>query len=294
MLRDLAAGKVKIGPDIVLAVIPVFNIGGMLNRGSFSRANQNGPGAYGFRGNARNLDLNRDFIKMDARETRSLVGLFHRLDPDLFIDNHVSNGADYQHVMTLLSTQKDKFAFGAYLENELEPAIYAGMKKKGYDLVPYVNHWGHTPDSGWQQFYEGPRFASGFTTLFGSFGFVPETHMLKPYASRVKATYELMTTFIALPAVKGGEIRRMRTQAMSVPADHILRWRADTVQFRWIPFKGYEARYEPSEVSGQPRLFYDRKRPYTKQVKFFNHYLPAVCIHAGSHVFPLGLLIIQP
>src|SRR5690606_31454068 len=76
-LRDAALGKIEIPEDIILAVIPVFNIGGALNRGSFSRANQNGPENYGFRGNAQNLDLNRDFIKMEAKETQSLIKLFH-------------------------------------------------------------------------------------------------------------------------------------------------------------------------------------------------------------------------
>src|SRR6202012_2898266 len=105
LLRDLAAGKISLPDNIALAVIPLYNIGGALNRTSFSRVNQNGPESYGFRGSAQNLDLNRDFTKLDAKETRSLIKLFHKLDPDVFVDNHVSDGADYQHVMTLLATQ---------------------------------------------------------------------------------------------------------------------------------------------------------------------------------------------
>jgi len=108
LLRDAAIDKINIPDNIVLAVIPVFNIGGAINRGSYSRANQNGPKAYGFRGNAQNLDLNRDFIKMDAKETQSLVRLYHELNRDLYIDNHVSKGADYQHVKTFLTTHPQK------------------------------------------------------------------------------------------------------------------------------------------------------------------------------------------
>ncbi|NDC41192.1 MAG: hypothetical protein EBZ77_06520, partial [Chitinophagia bacterium] len=194
LLRDIAMGKVTMPDNVVLAIIPTFNIGGTLNRNSRSRANQNGPLEYGFRGNAANLDLNRDFMKADASETRSLQRLFTALDPDVFIDNHVSDGADYQHIMTLLPTQHDKLggACGHYLYNTFTPAIYRRMKKAGYDLVPYVNNFDNTPERGWVAFYEPPRFASGYAALFQCFGFVVETHMLKPFAQRVTATYQIV------------------------------------------------------------------------------------------------------
>jgi hypothetical protein len=85
-------------------VIPVYNVGGALNRNSHTRANQNGPVSYGFRGNARNLDLNRDFIKQDSKNAAAFAEIFHTVNPDVFIDNHVSNGADYQYALTHLFT----------------------------------------------------------------------------------------------------------------------------------------------------------------------------------------------
>jgi hypothetical protein len=93
---------------MVIVIIPVYNIGGCLNRSSTSRANQNGPDSYGFRGNAKNYDLNRDFIKADAANTRSFYTVFKKWDPDIFVDTHTSNGADYQYTMTLIATQIDK------------------------------------------------------------------------------------------------------------------------------------------------------------------------------------------
>lgn len=277
LLRDAAFGKIKVPDNIVLAVIPVFNIGGALNRNSHSRANQNGPEAYGFRGNGQNLDLNRDFIKMDAKETQSLVQLFHYLDPDLFIDNHVSDGADYQHIMTLLSTQYNKLggAMGNYLHESFEPMIYADMQRKGYDLVPYVNHWGHTPDKGWTAFYEGPRFASGFAALFQTYSFVPETHMLKPFKQRVEATYALMRTFIKLASQHASEIKYTRLQdrrtirkEKQLPVD----WVCDTSITTPVNFEGYAAGYKPSDISGKPRLYYDRDKPFSKMVPIRNNY----------------------
>lgn len=74
LVRDIALNKVKLPPNVALAFIPVYNIGGSLNRGSFSRVNQNGPLEYGFRGNSQNLDLNRDFTKCDTKEARSFPG----------------------------------------------------------------------------------------------------------------------------------------------------------------------------------------------------------------------------
>ncbi len=100
LFRDLAIGKLKMPANVVLAAIPVYNIGGCLNRNSNSRVNQNGPLEYGFRGNSQNLDLNRDFIKADSREALSFAQIFHYVQPHIFIDNHVSDGADYQHTFT--------------------------------------------------------------------------------------------------------------------------------------------------------------------------------------------------
>lgn len=294
LLRDAASGKIKVPENIVLAVVPVFNIGGALNRGCCSRANQNGPKEYGFRGNSQNLDLNRDFIKMDARETQSLVHLFHRLHPDLFIDNHVSDGADYQHVMTLLSTQSDKLGpvLGGYLRDTLEPALYAGMKKRGYGLVPYVNRWDGSPEKGWPQFLEGPRFASGFAALFGTFAFVPETHMLKPFRSRVDATYALMETFIATASAKASEIRAARERArqqLALATTLPLSWRLDTTASTPVLLAGYSSRIEKSKATTGDRLFYDRSKPFRKKVPFFNHYLATDSVRVPrAYILPQG------
>jgi len=104
LFRDLATGK-KVAPkNTVLVTIPIYNVGGALNRNSSTRANQNGPKSYGFRGNAKNYDLNRDFIKSDTKNARTFAEIFHLVKPDIFIDNHVSNGADYQYVLTHLFT----------------------------------------------------------------------------------------------------------------------------------------------------------------------------------------------
>ena len=292
LLWDAVTGKIKVPVNIVLAVIPMYNLGGALNRNCTSRACQNGPESYGFRGNSRNLDLNRDFIKCDAGETIALEEFFAKLNPDIFIDNHVSDGADYQHIMTLLASQHDKLGgeAGTYMYHTLTPLLYKDMKARGYDMVPYVNNFDNTPEKGWKAFYESPRFSSGYVSLFGTFAYVPETHMLKPYKERVIATYTLMQSFIKTASEHASEIKQARAndlQALKEKKEFPLDWKVDTTQCDSVLFKGYEATYIPSKVSGLPRLYYDHNKPYTKYVPFCDHYLPVNTITAPmAYIIP--------
>lgn len=278
LARDVATGKKKLPDNVVVALIPVYNIGGCLNRSTTYRVDQNGPEAFGSRGNSQNLDLNRDFIKADSKEALSFAAIFHLTDPDIFIDNHVSNGADYQHVMTLLSSQHDKLggAMGEYLHQQLEPAVYSEMKKKGYDLIPYVNFFGNgRVEDGWTEFWDSPRYSSGYASLWHSFAFVPETHMLKPYPQRVNATLALMETFIALAARNSETIARIRATAKletKRASRFPLQWKSDSSSPATITFRGYASGQKPSEVSGLPRLVYDRTKPYTKAIPFYNQF----------------------
>lgn len=277
LVRDIITNKAKLPGNVVLAIIPVYNIGGCLNRSAFYRVDQNGPKEFGSRGNSQNLDLNRDFIKCDSKEARSFAEIFHLCDPDVFVDNHVSNGADYQHVMTLIASQHNKLggAMGRFMNTLFEPGLYASMKEKGYDLIPYVNAFGDTPESGWPEFMEGPRFSSGYATLWHTFAFVPETHMLKPYNQRVKATYELMISFIDFTSKNSDAIRKAREEQKAAAlsgSEFPISWTLDRSKFDERTFKGYESGRKPSEISGMQRLYYDRSKPFEKKVKFYNVY----------------------
>ncbi|MGB0949098.1 MAG: M14 family metallopeptidase, partial [Marinirhabdus sp.] len=172
LLRDLAEGKITAPKNTIVAVIPVYNIGGALNRNSTTRTNQNGPKEYGFRGNARNYDLNRDFIKADTRNARAFADLFNTVDPHVFIDNHVSNGADYQYTLTHLFTQHNKLdgAMGRYLNTTLQPALEDSLAKKNWDITPYVNVFNKVSETGFTQFMDPPRYSTGYTTLYNTLG----------------------------------------------------------------------------------------------------------------------------
>lgn len=267
----------KLLEHIVVCIIPVFNIDGALIRGCCSRANQDGPEEYGFRGNYQNLDLNRDFIKCDALNTISFQKLFREWDPDVFIDTHVSDGADYQYVMTLIATQHDKLekACGDYLQIKMLPALYSSMEKKKISMCPYVNTKAETPDSGIVDFLETPRFASGYTALFNTFGFITESHMLKPFKDRVEATYSIEKTILEFTNGHTTEMLAVRNAAKHSCAEKKsfpLQWVLDTSSFEKISFKGYEAKHKTSAVTGMQRLYYDHGSPYEKEIRFYNKY----------------------
>ena len=294
LARDIIINKVKLPDNVVLAIIPVYNIGGCLNRSADYRVDQNGPEEFGFRGNSQNLDLNRDFIKCDSKEAKVFAEIFHLTDPDVFLDNHVSDGADYQHVMTLICTQHSKLGgvLGEYLNKTFEPSLYASMKEKGYDLIPYVNAFGDTPDSGWPEFFESPRYSSGYAALWHTFSFISETHMLKPYDQRVKSTYELMKSFIDFTAKNSETIKQLRDQTkqtVKTQAEFPIAWTLDRSQSSKRIYKGYTAAYKPSDVSGQRRLYYDRSKPYEKDVPFYNFYKPSINIQKPkAYIIPQG------
>ncbi len=262
---------------VAIAIIPFYNIGGVLNRNSTTRVNQNGPVEYGFRGNSRHYDLNRDFIKSDTRNSQSFQEIFQLYDPDLFLDTHVSNGSDYQHIMTLDYSQKDKMggALGKYVDEVFLPYTYTGMEEKGFDAIPYVNAWGQTPDKGWPQFMDWPRYSTGYTALFHTMGYMSETHMLKSYQQRVESTYALMETMLEFLDDKGEELVSLREatkQTISKQKEFEISWSVDTSRYTPLMFSGYEPTYIDSEISGQKRLKYDRNQPFTREVKYMDHY----------------------
>lgn len=277
LFRDLALNKIKAPKNTVIVTIPVYNIGGALNRNSTSRANQDGPEEYGFRGNARNYDLNRDMIKSDTRNTKSFVEIYHKINPDVFIDNHVSNGADYQYKLTYIMTQHNKLGviLGDYMNTEMMPFIEKDLEQKNIPTTPYVNAFGETPDNGFTQFSDTPRYTTGYASLFNTIGFVVETHMLKKYADRVKATYEYMIStlkFIELNHQKIKELRAKNEKQYKPKEKYPVEWKIDSSKATAFLFSGYEASYKKSEVTTGKRLFYDRTKPYQKNVPYIKEY----------------------
>ncbi len=279
LFRDLVEQKISAQKNVVLVTIPVYNIGGMLNRNSTTRTNQNGPEAYGFRGNAKNYDLNRDFIKADTKNARTFAEIFHLVSPDIFIDNHVSNGADYQYTLTHLFTQHNKLGgdLGHYLHTEMMPKLEQNLSKANWDITPYVNVFNSPPEAGFTQFVDHPRYSTGYTTLWNTLGMMVETHMLKPYEKRVHGTYELMKQLLFIAEKDHHKIKQLRTKAAEAIANrrtYNLNWAVDTTKNATLRFKGFKVDTLVSGVTGFPRLKYDTSRPFEKETIYNNYFLP--------------------
>jgi hypothetical protein len=285
LLRDLCldpARRAALGRT-VLVYIPVYNVDGALNRQDTSRVNQNGPEAFGFRGNARHLDLNRDFIKADSLNTRSFTQVFTRWDPDVMVDTHTSNGADYQHVVTLIATQPDKLGgrTGAHLREAMLPALYAGMAQRGFPMCPYVNTLKEIPDDGIADFLDSPRFSTGYAALHHTIGFMPETHMLKPFEARYHGTRALVEAALAHTVAHGDAIRAARAAdrgAVAGGAPVALDWQLDLQRSRPVRFGGFTAVHEPSRLGSYQRLRYDRNAPWEKDIAYFDRWQPTTSV----------------
>ncbi|MFC1784841.1 M14 family zinc carboxypeptidase [Candidatus Neomarinimicrobiota bacterium] len=271
----------KIPKNVIIGIIPAYNIGGVLNRNSTTRANQNGPEEYGFRGNARNLDLNRDFIKLDSENAKSITKIFHEWNPDFFIDTHTTNGADYQHIMTLIGSHPLNFpqVTQDFVKTELLPNLYLSMDKFGFPMVPYVSPVKRTPDSGLLSGISSPRYSNGYGILFNTFSFISEAHMFKTYAERVESTIAFLNTVLDFAKTNATEVIALRLKANeSIKSKEVftLTWKTDTTKFDLINFYGYEAEYKPSKVTGFDRLYYNRDKPWTKQIPVYNYFTPGI------------------
>ena len=270
----LAGKKTKNLP--VIGIIPAYNVGGMMIRSSSSRANQDGPEEYGFRGNTQNLDLNRDFIKMDSRNMFTFAKIYHGLDPDVFIDTHVSNGADYQYTLTYIASVRERMGpeLGSLMYEDMIPYLKKRGEKANFDMVPYVNLKGATPETGLTVFNDLPRYAMGYASLLNAISFTIETHMLKPFSQRVQSTLLFIEESINWMKINSGkiEIAREKTSEWErkmeyYPFQYKLQAKRDS-----ILFKGYEFSNPISEVTGLTRLKYHQDKPYEKFIPLYKTY----------------------
>lgn len=260
---------------IVLVIIPIYNVGGSLMRNSTTRANQNGPEAYGFRGNRQNLDLNRDFIKCDSKNAETFTKIFHYWKPDIFLDSHTTDGADYPYAMTLISSQRQKMQtdLGKFMHEKFLPAFLQQMLENGLETSPYVLA-DDDPADGIYDFLDSPRFSSGYVNLFNTLSFVSESHMLKSHAVRVNSHQILMQSLARIAGTLKNELHQTRALAnagynkmKTFPID----WEIQTDRFDSLLFKGYTQEKIISQVTGFNRIRYNKEKPYIKKIPYYNY-----------------------
>ncbi|MEO8002900.1 MAG: M14 family zinc carboxypeptidase [Arenimonas sp.] len=287
LVRDfcMQPGRIAALGRTVFLFIPIYNVDGCWNRQNTSRVNQDGPEMFGFRANGRNLDLNRDFIKCDSLSAQVFNQFFSSWDPDVMVDTHTSNGADYFYTMTLIQTQADKLGneLGGFLRHVMLPKIYQDMEARGWPTCPYVNPVKETPDDGIEDFLEVPRFSTGYASLHHTIGFMPETHMLKPFADRYASMRALVETVLDFTIANAKEIRALRAaekKAASEKTEWPVQWKADHGKPSSFLFKGFKAIYSPSKIGNYTRLSYDRTQPWEKEIAYYDHFVEDVVIKA--------------
>jgi hypothetical protein len=269
----------KLLEQTVVCIIPFYNVGGGLNRSCCSRANQNGPEEYGFRGNFKNRDLNRDFIKCDTKNAQVFTRIYHKVKPDVFIDTHTTNGSDFQYTMSLIASQPDKLNsyLRDYLRKEMLPFLYKDMAEKKKEIIPYVYNYKKTPDDGIKDYLDSPRYSTGFSALFNAFGFVTEALKYKPYKDRVEHTYEFLLTALKWMSQNHDEMKAVRSKADKAVVNQEkfeLAWAHDTTSFEPIDFKGYKVAYVESQFGEEAKnQVYNQKKPYTKKINYYNRYV---------------------
>ncbi|HRI01997.1 MAG TPA: M14 family zinc carboxypeptidase [Saprospiraceae bacterium] len=266
--------------DITLVIIPIYNVGGSLRRNSTTRVNQNGPESYGFRGNMQNLDLNRDFIKCDSRNAMSFTACFQKWQPDVFVDTHTSDGADYPYNISLITTQRDKLSkpLSEFLFGEMLPKLYAQMALQQDEMVPYVE-LKDIPENGIYDFLETPRYSTGYTSLFHCLSFMTETHMLKPFAVRVESTKRFLHLLLKTSYEYKSVILQKKKESIKYEqskSEYTIKWKLNDLIADSIEFRSYPTMNALSPIIHQAIVRYDKTMEAKIKIPFFNHFEPAI------------------
>ena len=271
LLRDLLQEEGQAHPldHVVFAFIPVYNVDGHERRSAYNRINQKGPALAGWRANATNLNLNRDYMKADAPETRAFLRMFHRWMPDFFVDDHVTDGADFQYDVTFaIDGTPDVFPpTAAWIRETVTPELARRVNATGHLAFPdTVFLRDDTDPSQGLAFNENPpRFSTGQMILENRPGLLVELHMLKDYRTRVRANYEVLRALLEVLDRDAATLRARNEEAdraaarLGVEGTHgspfpvFVTNGGDTTP---VAFRGVEFTRSPSEVSGTTRVQY--------------------------------------
>lgn len=274
--------------NTVVCIIPVYNVGGCLNRSAFHRTGQTTPRECGHRGNAKNLDLNRDFVKLDTKNAKAFTTIFREWQPDVFLDTHTTNGSDHKYVITLIPFQPCGLPepLSRFFRDKMIPRLYEKMAVTDWEMIPYVNYMNRSPKSGISLYIQSPRFSTGYTGLFNTLGFMTENHIYKDFPDRVRSVYNFMRFMVEFTNNNSDEIVRLRKDAnrqTSEQKEFALDWKLDTTKFEMIRFRGYEGEVGISPVTGIERFGYNREKPYDTMVPFYDYHLPEKIIVAPKY-----------
>jgi hypothetical protein len=281
LLRDIAITKTRADllKDVVIIFVPIYNVDGHELFSPYNRINQNGPDQMGFRATTTNLNLNRDYMKADAPETRAWLALWNEWKPDFFIDCHVTDGADFRYNVTYEYAHfQDVSPFiKNWMDKHFDGNVVPKVEKEGNLLTHYLEFNGRDVSKGFASFIATPRFATGYAPLRNRAGLLIETHMLKPYKSRVRGTYDVlrytieeigktkMSLFEANKKADRETIERGKTYDSGNNFPLRLQITDKSEPFN---LKGVEYSVKDSEISGAKQIVYGTKPFDIKIPKF--------------------------
>lgn len=247
LVRDLAGARHSVLDSIVLIAVPIYNADGneRFAPQSVNRTEQNGPEMVGIRANAQGLDLNRDYIKAEAPETRASLAMFDAWDPDVFIDLHTTDGSYHGYNLTYAPSLNPAAQFGGvYARDSILPVIRERMaRRRGartFDYGDFISD--DTLSKGWITFDARPRFGTNYYGLRGRIGILSEAYSHDPLQVRIASTYHFVTEVLSLVAERAPAIL-----ALSVAADDQQRsWARSTESVQMIPIR--------SELTADPPM----------------------------------------
>ncbi|MDG6080179.1 carboxypeptidase [Erythrobacter litoralis] len=259
LLRDIALrGKDDLLDDVDLVFVPIYNIDGHERMSAYNYPHLRGPAQKGRDANARNIDLNRDYAKLDAPESRAMIGLIRALDPILYVDSHVSEGFDMQYDITFTYAGWGKYArhraTADWLQDRFGPAVSQALTEAGHTPTIYPSPIdSREPSKGIRYSPEGPRYSTGYGDFIGMPTVLVENHMLKPYRQRVLGTYVLMEAALKIAAQDAERIEAAKTADRASRPDTLLtRWKPRAEPIGYVDdFKGVAFDTYVSPASGR-------------------------------------------
>ncbi len=272
LLRDIAITKTRIDllKDTVILFIPIYNVDGHELFSPYNRINQNGPAEMGFRANSAGMNLNRDYMKADAPETRAWLALWNNWKPDFFIDCHVTDGADFRYNVTYEYAHFGEVSplIKNWMDVHFDGNVVPKVESEGNLLTHYVEFAGREVTGGIATFIATPRFATGYAPLRNRAGLLIETHSLKPYKSRVRGTYDILRYTIEEIIENKASLFEANKKADEATVERGKTYDANrefplrleiTPQATEFDFKGIEYTKEKSDISGAERIIYGTK-----------------------------------
>jgi hypothetical protein len=218
ILRDLLFARgANVLDSVVLIAVPNYNADGNENLAPQLRArgSQNGPEMVGTRANAQNLNLNRDYMKADAPETRGSLDMFNRWDPDIFVDLHTSDGSYHGYALTYSpSLNPAAFFGGVYARDTILPVIRERMRTRHqFETFDYGNFSRPDTTGTWSTYEHVPRFGSNYYGLRGRIGLLSEAYSHDPFERRVASTYAFVQEVLSYAAERSASIRELSERA---------------------------------------------------------------------------------